>query len=181
MESNEPGSIIGVYRLKFLDQMYWTFSAPAKIFWTLSAGTTLFSTFVVIHDYLSYGISIATLFTIATFVALLTPLVAVLVVSINAIYFLRLSLDQKNLRWEINQMRLSLTDGAGNSIQFPWRQIKYVAGRRTGVLVALKPVGHRWIAQRAFSDDDWVLVFEWAKASGIHIRLPRRRSYNPRS
>lgn len=181
MEASGRASIKGEYRLKFSDQMAWTFSAPAKTIWTFSIGAALFAAFVIGHDYLNYGLSSSSLIAIATFVAVGAPLILVLMALLNAIFYFRLSNDQKNLRWMVDAVRLTLNDGAGNSIQFPWGQVKYIAERKVGALIALRPMGYRWIALRAFSSDEWSQVFDWAKASGIPARTRRKISHNPRS
>jgi len=149
MESNVGESVAGEYRLRLRDQVYWTFSRPAKTIWTLGIATATFSTIAIFLD----GFSTEAFLMIAGFVAVLLPLIVVLMALLNVFFYFRLSADQRTLRWEIDQTRLLLTDGAGNSVQFPWRQVKFAAMRRTGFLIALKPMGYRWIAKRAFSDD----------------------------
>lgn len=177
MESNASESVTGEYRLKLMDQLYWTFSLPAKTIWTLVIGVAMFSATAILLD----GFSIHTFHSIVGFVAIIAPFVVVLMAVLNAFFYFRLSAEQKTLRWEIDQTRLSLTDGAGNSVHLPWSQVKFVAMRRTGLLIALKPMGYRWIAKRAFSEDAWVKIMGRAKASGVRILRARIYPHNSRS
>ncbi len=166
METDVQESMTGEYRLKFLDLMHSVFSLPANTIWTLGIGTAIFSAAAIYLE----GMSIDSIIMITTFAALITPIILVLTASKSAIFYFRMSGDQKNLRWVIDQTRFTLTDGAGNSIHFPWSQIKFVAMRRMGLLIALRPMGHRWIAKRAFSGEAWVQIKEWAKENAVSVR-----------
>jgi len=171
LEAVNEEAIRGEYRLKFLDQMHWAFSRPKKIAWVLVISIIVFATTMLVIDFSDGAISNLRLFYfVAAFAVFDLTILFLTLAATNAIFFARLADAQKNLVWEIDWARLTLTDGAGSSVQIPWSQIRFIDRRRSGVILAFIPMGHRWIATRAFSDDAWTKIMGWAKENGVSIR-----------
>jgi hypothetical protein len=72
--------------------------------------------------------------------------------AIIGISYVRLSREQKLVRYRVTAARIEISDGTGASIGIPWTGIKLCVETRSVLLLRLKPSGMRWLPKRAFAD-----------------------------
>jgi hypothetical protein len=72
--------------------------------------------------------------------------------AIIGITYIRLSREQKQVRYRVTAARIEISDGTGASIGIPWTGIKRCVETRSALLLRLKPSGMRWLPKRAFVD-----------------------------
>ncbi len=76
----------------------------------------------------------------------------ILIIPLQVLLYFRLSLEQRDLRWEIDDLSISVLDGTGAKIVSPWGQVKKVHENKSGFGLFMKPAGLRWIPKRAFDE-----------------------------
>ena len=52
---------------------------------------------------------------------------------------------------EMDSDRILLRDGTGTMIDIPWSQVRRVTETRSGLSIAMRPAGARWLCKRAFT------------------------------
>ncbi len=140
MSSNERPAITGETTVTLFDQVkafYW--SAPV-LWWAL-----VVCFFVV--DLSSAG-DADTEFNLLTVSVLLILLWAAII----GISYVRLSREQKQVRYRVTAERIEISDGTGAAVSIPWTGIKRCVETRSALLLRLRPSGLRWLPKRAFAD-----------------------------
>jgi hypothetical protein len=83
---------------------------------------------------------------------LIGGLLVVLWAAIIGISYVRLSREQKQVRYRVTAERIEISDGTGASVGIPWTGIKRCVETRSALLLRLKPSGLRWLPKRAFAN-----------------------------
>jgi hypothetical protein len=79
-------------------------------------------------------------------------LLVLLWAAIIGISYVRLSREQKQVRYRVTAERIEFSDGTGAAASIPWTGIKRCVETRSALLLRLKPSGMRWLPKRAFAD-----------------------------
>ena len=66
----------------------------------------------------------------------------------------RLSMDQRRVAYEIDDINLQFRNGAGVMAVYPWSGVKGCKEHRSGIALFLKPMGSGWLIKRAFTKGD---------------------------
>lgn len=83
---------------------------------------------------------------------LIGGMLVVLWAVVIGIGYVRLSREQKQVRYRVTAERIEISDGTGASLGIPWTGIKRCVETRSALLLRLKPSGMRWLPKRAFAD-----------------------------
>lgn len=170
LESAAITSFSGRYRFEFEDQLHWIFSAPAIFVREIAILTAIFALMMSVIDYVNGHISVETFFPVVLFAPTIAILMFIVTIVRGALYFRKLSSEQRDLTLVVSPTDWLLTDGAGASLRFPWSQVRAIKGKRSGYRLVMSPFGARWIVKRVLSDADWAHVMEWAKERGVPVR-----------
>ena len=64
----------------------------------------------------------------------------------------RMSPQQLDVSYLIDDERIAIRDAAGNEVSSPWREIRECEERKRGLVLKIGP-GARWLCKRAFAPD----------------------------
>lgn len=73
---------------------------------------------------------------------------------LRTFYFSRFSQEQRRLTYEIDHERITVRDGAGATVVWPWSQVKSCHERPPGFLFLVRPMGVNWLIRRAFGSEE---------------------------
>lgn len=68
-----------------------------------------------------------------------------------AFLFARISLQQKQVDYEIDHERILVRDASGTTIIRPWTQVIVCQEHKTGFTLRIRPLGSHWLVKHAFS------------------------------
>jgi hypothetical protein len=143
MDSDERPAITGETTVTLFDQVkafYW--SAP-WLWWAL-----VVCFFVVALTSAGEDADADTAFNVPLTAGLLVLLWAAII----GISYVRLSREQRLVRYRVTAERIEFSDGTGAAISIPWTGIKRCVETRSALLLRLRPSGLRWLPKRAFAD-----------------------------
>lgn len=136
------------------DHLNWFFAGSRCIRTGFITGFAFAIVLLIIEYIFTSELSTKTIAT-AGVALLFIPAIAIpLTLAIQVIWFLRLTLSQREMTWELDENGIFLKDNAGNGVQLPWSQVKKFSDRKTGFLIDTRPTGSRWIPMRAFKEED---------------------------
>ena len=98
-------------------------------------------------------IAISAFAAVAT-VALFILFYLVLVILLVTLFSLRMSKEQRDISYVIDESGLVLRDKTGAAITAPWTVVRRAREDRRAFRLAMKPMGERYIPKRAFAADE---------------------------
>ena len=154
--------IRGNAKITFKDTFDWSVSSRYGLKLAFIVGVAL-GTYFFVKEYFSRGMSLIPALVIALIVCFVVLFVST-ILNFLILFFshLRLSKDQLNIKWKIDEKTLELSDSSGNVIVTPWQQVKKIEAKKNGLLIHQKPNCSRWIPNRVFTPEQRRKLIEFS-------------------
>ena len=167
-DADSPSSnstVINVaFRWMLKDQLQFAFALPFKILRPALYGAALLGVGLAAYYLWSRGsVPNAVPIAVVLYLVFLPPALFILALFSNVLLHLRLSDEQKQLTYDIDEERLIATDATGSQATTPWAIVTRIHERRPGYLLILRPSQTRWIPKRILSESERAFLLSIAK------------------